>query len=534
MDCDVQTLISGDHANALVALNNFLAKSSKSFSFPELNQNNYRKNLWQSLGQILINKKQHDLHLNTLSAIRILSRDKTGLNELVTTKLLDSIVNHANLSKDANQFAEPNYELNVEALKCLSNIIYNSEVAVAMSCKNATIEAIIMRLRTYRDSMLPTEIKFFHMRILFLITALCSEVRSKIKKDLHGSTYLIETLDLILKESNKELSEDQVNLACEILKVLFNLSATMHESYMDEKEVACHMRLVIILHDYLVFDVCNPAKKLELHNHIINLMTCMPMNSFKGLRTPILDGEIVAKELQYEEQNMTALHEILSYLKCKLDEADTFSKQRDTLPPVLAVLLKAAQVDRFMRKYLRIHILPPLKDVINRPEQGNSLRNHLCRLLTCPIKQIHQVVAELLFVICKENVNRMVKYTGYGNAAGLLAGRGLLGLGETDTSEYSSDSGDSDTEEYKQLKHCINPVMGCYEPPHPNPIANMTEEQKEYEAMKLVEMMDNLTRTGVVKPCRIGQDGRPEPIAHVLQLQEGLQKQQVRMEDDSD
>jgi len=52
--------------------------------------------------------------------------------------------------------------------------------------------------------------------------------------------------------------------------------------------------------------------------------------------------------------------------------------------------------------------------------------------------------------------------------------------------------------------------------------------------MKLVELMDNLTRTGVVKPCKIGEDGRPEPVEHVLQLQEGLRDQQVHMDDDSD
>lgn len=72
----------------------------------------------------------------------------------------------------------------------------------------------------------------------------------------------------------------------------------------------------------------------------------------------------------------------------------------------------------------------------------------------------------------------MIKYTGYGNAAGLFANRGLLGgRNHKDVSNYSSDSEDSDTEEYREFKHGINPVMGCYEAPHPNPTAGMTEEQ---------------------------------------------------------
>lgn len=52
---------------------------------------------------------------------------------------------------------------------------------------------------------------------------------------------------------------------------------------------------------------------------------------------------------------------------------------------------------------------------------------------------------------------RMVKYTGYGNAAGFLAKRGaLLGEGQnsdlSSLAEYSSDSEDSYTEEYKKFK----------------------------------------------------------------------------------
>lgn len=118
----------------------------------------------------------------------------------------------------------------------------------------------------------------------------------------------------------------------------------------------------------------------------------------------------------------------------------------------------------------------------------------------------------------------MVKYTGYGNAAGLFASRGLLGRNSNDAANYSSESEDSDTEEYTKYKHGINPVIGCYEPPHPDPTEGMTEEQKEYEAIKLANLMDNLTKQGIIQPCRIGEDGRPEPISHVLQLQEEFDK----------
>ena len=54
-----------------------------------------------------------------------------------------------------------------------------------------------------------------------------------------------------------------------------------------------------------------------------------------------------------------------------------------------------------------------------------------------------------------------MKHTGYGNAAGLLAARGLLG-GKNDrkSMEYSSDDDDSDTEEYSAVVNMVDPITG--------------------------------------------------------------------------
>lgn len=41
----------------------------------------------------------------------------------------------------------------------------------------------------------------------------------------------------------------------------------------------------------------------------------------------------------------------------------------------------------------------------------------------------------------------------------------------------------------------INPVTGVVEEDQPNPMEGMSEEQKEYEAMKLVSMFNKLSRS---------------------------------------
>lgn len=72
----------------------------------------------------------------------------------------------------------------------------------------------------------------------------------------------------------------------------------------------------------------------------------------------------------------------------------------------------------------------------------------------------------------------MIKYTGYGNAAGHFANRGLLSPHKRncENPQFSSDS-DSDTEEYLAMRHTVNPVTGCYEPPRIDPMAGCSEEQ---------------------------------------------------------
>lgn len=46
--------------------------------------------------------------------------------------------------------------------------------------------------------------------------------------------------------------------------------------------------------------------------------------------------------------------------------------------------------------------------------------------------------------------------------------------------------------------------MGCVEPQRPSPFAGMSEEQKEYEAMKLVNLINDLSNVGIVKPALPG------------------------------
>lgn len=62
----------------------------------------------------------------------------------------------------------------------------------------------------------------------------------------------------------------------------------------------------------------------------------------------------------------------------------------------------------------------------------------------------------------------------------------------------------------------------------------LTEEQKEYEAMELVNLIDKLNKLGVVQPCKIDEEtGKPVAVKHILELQKEI-PEDTKAESDDD
>ncbi|XP_034250142.1 synembryn-A [Thrips palmi] len=549
---DIAALENSNTQNAEIVsiLGSFQKRNLSMFSFPELDRNSSRARLWKCLMQLLSTPLPEQLLKEILGCLRILGRDKKGLDDIICVQHIDLLLKHAGIVSQEEAIKlineKENFEVNLEALKCLSNIVFNSPKAQKICGTNNTMEGILNRLRTYRDRSFPDELKYFDMKMLFLVTALHQDSRAQLKEELHGMTYLMELIDYEMSQAVGDpdyqgavgglhaplnITNEQGQLLCEVLKVLFNICCKDKGLHLDEEAEAHGQRLVCILRDLLLASTSTPEKRLDLQNHTVNMLTAVPAPCLSFLVAPLPEKDNGNGVVEFEGSNMEAVAVLLHILQNKLDGAEEeTSTQTECLAPILTVLIECARNHRILRKFLRLQILPPLKDTHRRPEEGNTIRNRLCKFLTSPYTQIKDLVAELLFILCKENVGRMIKYTGYGNAAGLLANRGLL-AGRRDDDEgpnYSSESEDSDTEEYKKYRHEMNPVTGCWEPPRENPMDGMSEEQKEYEAVQLANLMAKLSNEGIVQPCRIGEDGRPQPVDHIMQLQEELPRQQVR------
>lgn len=66
------------------------------------------------------------------------------------------------------------------------------------------------------------------------------------------------------------------------------------------------------------------------------------------------------------------------------------------------IFTHSSSLDWWWVLHLCHQVLPPLRDVTNRPEVGSTVRNKLVRLMTHVDLGVKQIAAEFLFVLCKE------------------------------------------------------------------------------------------------------------------------------------
>ena len=95
----------------------------------------------------------------------------------------------------------------VEALKCLCNLTFNSELARALCAHTSIAQGLVARLRIYKEMPFKEEIMLFDLKLLFILTSFRHDIRTKIKDELHGMEYLINCLREILTEASTTTGE---------------------------------------------------------------------------------------------------------------------------------------------------------------------------------------------------------------------------------------------------------------------------------------------------------------------------------------
>uniref|UniRef100_A0A7I4YMC0 Synembryn n=1 Tax=Haemonchus contortus TaxID=6289 RepID=A0A7I4YMC0_HAECO len=461
-----------------------------------------------------------------LELIRILARDKRQLDVLLTEKVRHFIICASGHSEEKSE----DLQVVTEADKCLVNTLFNSS-AMRQTFEAEAVPFLLERISSFTNAdysgryewinSVPEDARdslwLFDLRIAFLISAHSAAIQSNWGSSASALKTFLDVIrqyiaaadeleECIPEEATKRLSVLSER-AGEAAKVIFNITYKRPDQLSEQltneiTEIVC--KLMKSKHS-------QPA----LEQHAVNLLSTLKLNI--SMLCPKMNSAEDGLTEQYDLYDMSFAQALLDAMEKKLD--DNNNSDSDLLSTYLGSALKLCTASKEARRYCRLKILPPLvaADVARRPDEGDSLRNKIVRVMMSPAFS-KDLASEFMFVLCKRSVSRLIKYTGLGHSAGLLANCGLLG--HINLPKSASDSEDSETEEYKAVEDRINPVTGYLRPENPgvSPFEGMSEEQKEYEAMKLVDAMNKLMNTGVVKPGTIGEDGRPKAVGHVLEL----------------
>ncbi|XP_065912094.1 synembryn-A-like [Dysidea avara] len=549
---------------SISALKKFNTQNSTNFSLGETSEARKKfcaslLSLLPSAGATIPSTMSSELHIEVLTALRIASREQYGITELTTEYSVKKLLSLAGLVGDVKKaFTEISYDnlsmqVALESLKCLSNVTLKNESSAVACGKLGADKALLDRTKLWDTTVIPHDVKFFDMRLLFILTAVCTKVRTVIRDEYNGFTKMVALVDYVMFGSSEGpapqqatnstaaatpvaqltcrensytivVKKDTATLLAEMMKTIFNITLNWCEKEDDlNKEdlhtFKCFTHLLRIL--LLSVSPYQGVGERQLLSHCIDTMMNLPLSCSSFLVLPpevkvdtILPYHLDASTVKslysqtldkiYNDHNVAVIVALLNFLYMKL----TVEEMSSHLMPVVAVLRITAAGNRNIRKFLRQEILPPIGKVAARPDIGSSLKSRLVKLMTGTAGGVETIVADLLYILCKENPNRLVKHTGYGNAAGLLMSRGMLG-GRTQPQEFVySDDEDSDTEEY--LQSCIDPVTGGpAKTPEPSPLDSMTEEAKEVEAEKLMGLIDQLNRHGVVRMLPVDKHGSP-------------------------
>nr|XP_023397982.1 synembryn-A [Loxodonta africana] len=256
-----------------------------------------------------------------LQSLRILSRDRGCLDLFTSRPSLQALARCAGIFVSEGPDPEfPDMDIVLEALKCLCNLVLSSPAAQALAAQACLVVRLSERVRLSGQRSFPHDVQFFDLRLLFLLTALRTDVRQQLFRELQGVRLLTHALELTLGASPEEsppefLPAQETERAMEILKVLFNITFDLVKQEVDEDDAACYRHLGILLRHCVMVSAAGDRTE-EFHGHAVNLLGNLPLECLDVLLTP----ELHTGSLEFMGVNMDVIHALLDFLERRLDQ----------------------------------------------------------------------------------------------------------------------------------------------------------------------------------------------------------------------
>ncbi|KAI1321430.1 hypothetical protein EDD11_005121 [Mortierella claussenii] len=416
-----------------------------------------------------------------------------------------------------------------EALKCLANALL----------LKPTTRPIFERLKGHcqcsqllKNPHLSNESQFLFCRILFLVTIDAASVVENLIDDNNAVENVGVVLKTQLARSPDGTMFTQSMVLSEALKYLFNLMIVdpkierRAELDLSEetKTLATGKRFqsllptIVSILTTIPLSVPNPLEPPQ--SHAIHVLLNFPVSICTLLITRSQQATLL--DVLTRILDDTLKHSLNTDEEASTDGMSNGTELDEIVPPLVIVLTKIASAGGEGRAFLKAKLLPDDVDRTKPLEKGDSFSSRLIRRMTSVrFSRIRETVSQLLFVVCNED--------RYGNAAGFLMNRNLgvpasvsgaqvEEIDEDDIRETPSASASSSLSAMKgpmqtsttpdpaadrrpSTASAVNPITGAY---YPDPsairtaMADMTEEEKEEEAGRLLDMFDRMRRTGVM------------------------------------
>ncbi|KAJ3176605.1 hypothetical protein HDU87_004933 [Geranomyces variabilis] len=505
----------GEDLDAIIS--RFLAENSSTTSFVAagIATRESKASFVRTLLEAVGSPKSQNVVVPALTALRILSREPNGCQDLFLRQGICTLLRQAQLLGGESSGAQPappaqysETPVSVEALKCLCNVLLQHPPARGTVRECGSVEVIAKILKD-RHTSLPADTQFLFLRLLFLITV---DDQATVARLLEPDCDLPATVVKLLHRA-PTFEAPPGALVSEIMKTVYNLMAigNVREEAEQQKgptvvtlantevELAWVSKFENILPEIikLLLATNSPAPLVPPLSHIVHTLLNFPLAPYRAAF--LKNGTDIVKRL------CAILTDTLNAQDPRKGAAAAGTDLDQVLPPLLIVMSGIARQDTAARAVMRGLLMPDDIDRSKPLDQGSTVTARLIGFMTAlVVPNVRESVCDLLYVLCDENAEKLVAYTGFGHAAGFLHSKGMMappsgggggGGGSSSSSEAFGSSFHPNT-----AGPMLDPITGEHDRRGSrSDWDGMTDEEKEEEAEKLLVLFDKLNKTGVIK-----------------------------------
>lgn len=377
--------------------------------------------------------------------------------------------------------AGPSRRAMVECLTVLANALVWSEELLASFDASHVITKVLNEC--FQPSVDARE-EYLFMRLLFLFTFHGRRYEEKLIK-----TGLAAVATKISYTAAHEavFTTDMERLSfIECMKFTFNL---LHHYPLAVDYVQGYTARALVK----IFYTLDPRGEYDLCQHISNCLLCLPVSSWL-----------------YENDSTMVLGRILSFIEIMANPVNEQLREDRILSPPLSLLhcivsdvfgtKQHGDDDNGKREALqalcRERILPSDSDRKKVLGTTESLASYLLRITIDPVlRTTRNIIFDIFWKLSHESPDEFVGNFGLGYASSFLASHGIAFPESVDTTQTAATKAGADGP-------AINPITGQYvqyERQDPNPVDEMSEEEKERDAERMFVLFERLKANNMIK-----------------------------------